>query len=43
MMGNVHNNSPVYWDTVSPHVFSMEIYVRGTYRQTQLFYWLIIG
>jgi len=22
---------------------SMAIYVRGTYRQTQLFYWLIIG
>jgi len=21
----------------------MAIYVRGTYRQTQLFYWLIIG
>jgi len=24
-------------------IYSMAIYVRGTYRQTQLFYWLIIG
>ena len=23
--------------------YSMAIYVRGTYRQTQLFYWLIMG
>jgi len=23
-------------------IISMAIYVRGTYRQTQLFYWLII-
>jgi len=30
---------------VSPIIIkvSMAIYVRGTYRQTQLFYWLIIG
>jgi len=25
------------------NLISMAIYVRGTYRQTQLFYWLIIG
>ena len=25
------------------NTISMAIYVRGTYRQTQLFYWLIIG
>ena len=29
---------PVVWYTIS-----MAIYVRGTYRQTQLFYWLIVG
>jgi len=29
---------PVVWYTIS-----MAIYVRGTYRQTQLFYWLSIG
>jgi len=28
---------------VSIYTISMAIYVRGTYRQTQLFYWLIIG
>jgi len=30
--------NPVVWYTIS-----MAIYVRGTYRQTQLFYWLIMG
>jgi len=32
----IHNVTYIYC------AISMKIYVRGTYRQTQLFYWLII-